>query len=596
MPEFEKALTGATLPLLARIPLGRARAVIFAATVVLGLAVAAVIASVWSPGGPVLDDDRVAVIPFEDLTGDTRFDDVGSLLAQEVANRLSRTGMVRIALPGQVATSWETLRDPMPGEENFDPRMALAEATQAGILVSGSYRLQGDSLRFFSEISLAREGWQGAVYDPVTLAAEPLDEAIDTVTERLTAAIVWDLDPSWGGFQPKPFRARAPTLAMYRAMDRAWDAWADNDLETSRREAEVVLSMDSTYLPAKTFLAVVLYHLGEYQVADSILTAVEPWLDEMDLGTLGQWEWIRATLDGDREEVYRAIKRSAERAPGPLAQLTVASEAVRSNRPREAWEVARELDPESPAIVKSGMWNRLGRNICDALHLLGEYRTELREVEKIRDSHPDSPRYIRFEIRARAALGQEERVSAVIDEALRKDPSAYDMFATALMEFRAHGNPEAARAVGEKGLAYLETRPAGAQETEDYRFSRFGLFYHLHRWEEAKEILDKLAQEHSSNTGYLALRGSLAAQMGQRQEAQTIAQQVEARKPPFDRGSNAYNRACIEAILEDREEAVNLLKEAYAEGWEGWLNLHNDPDLESLKGFGPFEEFMRPRG
>jgi tetratricopeptide (TPR) repeat protein len=544
----------------------------------------------------VLDDDRVAVIPFENLTGDTAFDYLGSFLAQEVANRLYRTGMVRIALPGQVEIFWEAFRDPIAEEEGFEPRMAIAEALQAGILVTGSYRIQGDSLRFFSEISLAREDWQGAPYAPLTTAAVSLDEAIDTVTERLTAAVVWDLDPSWGGFQPQASRAHAPTLTLYRALERAWEAWNKREFEACRRELVDVIVMDSTYLPAKTMLAVVLYHQRDFARADSVLDAVEPQLDKMDLGTLGQWEWIRATVDGDREEVYRAIKRAAVRAPGPLNQLTVASEALRSNRPREAWAVASELDPESPIIVKAGMWDRLGTNVCNALHLLGEYRKELREVRKIREAHPDASRYLRFEIRARAALGQEDEVMGLIDEALRKDPRDYGIFEPAFREFKAHGHPEAAGTVGQRGLAYIKERPAEERESGHCRSSLFGLHYLLQQWEEATPILEEMVRDQPSNPFLRSVQGVVAGRTGSLEEARAIAEEVEARKVPFDGGWNSYYRACIAASVGDREGAVEHLKQAYSEGWESWLSLHDDPDLASLKGYPPFEEFRRPKG
>ena len=65
---------------------------------------------------------------------------------------------------------------------------------------------------------------------------------------------------------------------------------------------------------------------------------------------------------------------------------------------------------------------------------------------------------------------------------------------------------------------------------------------------------------------------------------------------PYDRGNSTYVRACIAAILGEREEAVSLLRQAHAEGLRFSVNIHIDFDLDSLRGYAPFEEFTRPKG
>ena len=61
--EFEKALAGATLPLLARIPMGRARAVVYGALAAIVLGVAAIAGSLLRP------DDSASI--FESSTTET---------------------------------------------------------------------------------------------------------------------------------------------------------------------------------------------------------------------------------------------------------------------------------------------------------------------------------------------------------------------------------------------------------------------------------------------------------------------------------------------------------------------------------------------
>jgi hypothetical protein len=65
---------------------------------------------------------------------------------------------------------------------------------------------------------------------------------------------------------------------------------------------------------------------------------------------------------------------------------------------------------------------------------------------------------------------------------------------------------------------------------------------------------------------------------------------------PSGCGSNTYWRARIAALLGEREQAVALLRAAYAEGQKWWLPLHFEPDFDSLRDHHPFHELLRPKG
>ncbi|MFC1662037.1 serine/threonine-protein kinase, partial [Gemmatimonadota bacterium] len=149
MGEFEKALAGATLPLLARIPMGRAKAVVFAGTVVLGLAVVAVIASVWGPGapsGPEYDRHRAVVIPFANLTGDPELDDEATYVTAKIGGCLDRTGLVESDHINSVLQWWRATADERAQDPDFDTRRGLADQFQAGLLVEGTVLAGTDSL------------------------------------------------------------------------------------------------------------------------------------------------------------------------------------------------------------------------------------------------------------------------------------------------------------------------------------------------------------------------------------------------------------------------------------------------------------------
>jgi hypothetical protein len=59
---------------------------------------------------------------------------------------------------------------------------------------------------------------------------------------------------------------------------------------------------------------------------------------------------------------------------------------------------------------------------------------------------------------------------------------------------------------------------------------------------------------------------------------------------PYIRGAHTYGRARIAAALGERDRAVDLLREAFAEGQALAWGTHGDYVFERLRGYAPFEQ------
>jgi hypothetical protein len=55
-------------------------------------------------------------------------------------------------------------------------------------------------------------------------------------------------------------------------------------------------------------------------------------------------------------------------------------------------------------------------------------------------------------------------------------------------------------------------------------------------------------------------------------------------------------QARIAAVLGERERAVTLLTNAYTKGRSNDASVHAEMDFESLRGYPPFRELLRPKG
>jgi len=102
-----------------------------------------------------------------------------------------------------------------------------------------------------------------------------------------------------------------------------------------------------------------------------------------------------------------------------------------------------------------------------------------------------------------------------------------------------------------------------------------------------------VSQKAIANLGWL---GTVAARRGDREEAERLAQALAGIERPFLFGEHTIWRAGIAALLGDRERAVGLLRDAFAQGYMFGVHIHRDLNLAPLRGYAPFEELIKPRG
>jgi tetratricopeptide (TPR) repeat protein len=417
---------------------------------------------------------------------------------------------------------------------------------------------------------------------------------LQNLCEKLSVTLSLHLDQVWneGGGVARSWDI-PPSLEGYTEWRAAADAWyVRGDVEESLVHIEQVLRLDPSWVPAKFYTAVAHMNLpGHLAIADSILKEVEESGYALSPGNVAMRKWMRATLEGDREGAYLAMKGGDFHDNSSI--LLWVSEALQMNLPEEALEVLSGLDPDDPTMQHmTGYWTSLAA----ARHALHDHERELREVIRGRTRHPDNRGLFYAEIRARTALGQVREVEDLVEEAVRKDAQPVQAARSAGLEFRAHGDSAAASAFYERALDMLRGRPEEVPGTTSYRRDLAETLYLLGRWAEARAIVDGLLQEEPGNVEYMGLLGSLAARTGDPEEARRMSVRLESMEIPYDWGNSTFLRARIAALLGERERAVELLRAAHEQGWGFFRNLHTEMDFEGLQGFGPFEEFKRPNG
>ena len=93
-----------------------------------------------------------------------------------------------------------------------------------------------------------------------------------------------------------------------------------------------------------------------------------------------------------------------------------------------------------------------------------------------------------------------------------------------------------------------------------------------------------------------ALIGVAAAETGDQVTARAEDQWLARAGSRYTFGSHTEARARIAAALGERDEAVRLLHQAVTEGLGYDNNKHLDFELQRLRGYPPYEEWLRPKG
>lgn len=566
-----------------------------AVLMVLGLAVAfaGVRAILRHDGIGDLVAERVVVAPFENLTGDSTLDPLGSMAANWITQGLGRTGVMQVVPTGTALLSYPSDLD---GETlGRDFVSGLAAETGAGTVVWGRYDVRGDTLRFESEITDVGGGTLFAQVNPaVGLMSQPT-----LVLERLRKSVVTALAGEFGSQLREWARSTIwpPEYDSYQEFVLALDSWKEKDYAGAAEHFASSARLDPTFTSAVLWAARTHLALGNYARADSLTAALEE--SAVDLPPFDQhvWRYLKARVDGHLEVAYEEIGRAARLSPGSEMAYTTAGIALAINRPREASEMLLRLDPSRGFLrERFEYWGLLGR----AYHQLGLYESELDAARQGRTQYRELVSNLYYELIPLAALGMTDRIQQLMSEMSTLPQqtgweSVFVMESTAV-ELRAHGHREYARELLAQVIRRYGELPPQFASAARYRYGLGRVLYILERWDEALVVFTDLGRDHPSLLDYQVYLGAIASRRGDVAEAQRISWLLEDMETPYMFGRHIYGQARINALLDDWNESVRLLQRATSEGYR-WLDAaHVDIDLERMRNFPPFIELLRPRG
>lgn len=516
---------------------------------------------------------RVAVAPFENETGDASLDPLGRMAADWITEGLVRTGLVQVIEPG-------------------------AAARAATSVVSGRIYLVGDTVWFQARITRPDSGLVLQALDAVGAVAGSSVGALEPLRQQVLGALGTLYDPrlsAWAGKSHRP-----PTYAAYQEFATGVELHAvPRDLAGAAEHFRRAAELDPDYVLPRLWLAWAWIMSGDYARADSISRALEADRARMSPVDRAWHDRIAALLAGDNEASYRAAKRMNEIAPRSGTVMALANTALDTNRPGVTVAMLENGGIERVGLEREHAWFLL----TAAYHMLGEYRREMETAERAIRSDGLDWGYTGPGVPALAALGrldalelrlQELRNLPPLDDGVPREAAA---LLAAVVELRAHGFEDDALALVDRRLAREPESLAGGAVAGPARWARVQLLYQLGRWDEAERALGAPPDDERVPWRHRAMAGLIAAHRGDTEAPRRAAAALGAMDTPYLFGEPTFWRARIAAVLGEEENAIALLRQAFAEGQHSrvrWL-LHVGRDFDALRDSDAFRELVRVR-
>lgn len=545
----------------------------------------------WPGPSEELRPERVAVVPFENRTGDPGFDDLGSRVALNIQGVLGRSGIGEVLSQAVVDLA---LREAGPEET---PDLLLPDRTGAGILVSGDIFLRGDSLLIQAhclDVSGLEEIY---ALSPVLGPRGQGPLLAQQVADRVAAALAQHLDSA---LRMDPHLMPPPmNLEAYQEFRRGYEVYK---LGGTHQEAldhfQRAWELDPSYLAAPLrVMALASTRFQFRQQYDSILSFLESSRRRMTRYQRHYYDGIRLSAEGQQELAYREFLAMAEISPLHAAS-GLTEMALMTNHIETAIQAAGWLEKGNGEFYESfvDFWPGYWSMYSHALHHGGRYEKQLETSLEWRERFPASAYPpVQWEAYAKVGLGRLEDLDAIVADWRSARPPRLQAIWDLADELQVHGHGTKARAILEDEVRRFQTDSAylGRFNNQAMVLHRLGRDEEAHRLWEAGTNLDR-PDPWPWGVARIGFSAALTGDTAQAREMERLLMSLPEPQDPY----TPFLQAKIAAALGEKDRAVRILTEWARRGTVlFWLNnLHRDFTFQSLLGdYPPFHGLMRPK-
>jgi DNA-binding winged helix-turn-helix (wHTH) protein/tetratricopeptide (TPR) repeat protein/TolB-like protein len=544
--------------------------------------------------------NRIIVAVLENRTGDARLDVLGQMAADWVTQGLSMLEKVEVIPFASMVAGPAAGRD--RAEAAAGDLARLASELHAGMVVSGSYYLSGETLEFQLRVVDATTGKLLAAPAPVSGSTATPMVLIEDLRERAMSAVAtqtgpaqspaW-INPSWDAVR----RQKPPRFDAYSEY-LAGQALFGSDNKEAARHFRSAAELDPEFPAPLLVLEGLLWGQRNYIAAQEVLDRVELQRDRLTPFELEVLGFKQQDLRGNPGEALRHLRQALKISPADdVIRGLVGWHELQLGRPTAALQTWDSMNYDRWRGHQA--WFLSIALFSEADHLVGNFESELEIARRAVALYPSHLGLRVPEVRALAAIGSVAEIGRVLETAKTRTPgrvTASTLATLAVAELRAHGHREASLGIAAREVSWLLARPEAERGAETHLHDLGSLLFAAGRWRDAEDVFRRLVERDALSIDYRLDFGVAAARAGDRDEALRTAEWLAKLDRPYLFGQHVCARACIAASLGEAKQSVDLLREALTQGMAYSVDLHSELALEPLWDFAEFGELIRPKG
>lgn len=529
-------------------------ALVAAGVALVAVAAAAVAWMARPPASPLLEAKRVVVATFENKSGDKSLDPLGAMAADWIARGLVSTGLVDV---GGTAADLAARGAATGAATGASALQALAREAKAGIVISGAYYRQGDSVLFQADFTDANAGKLVQSVGPVAASVVSPLAGVERLRQRVIGGLAPMVDAAL--VELAGATSRPPTIKAYREFLAGEDLFYRDEAAANDHYFRAA-ALDSTYLYPLVRVVSAYANRKDGRGLDSVMRVLNRHRAQLTPFEQGQVDWGEARTIVDIPRMVAAGRQLVNAAPkSEFARYLWAITARWTGDARAADSIFTALDPEGGAL--RGRVYFYGHHAM-ALHVMGNHDRELEVARRFLQHYPGRLYPRAFELHALAALGRTSEIAARVREILtmpndlRVTPAL--VVSTTMVQLRLHGHAPFADSLGGMLLAWSDTRYR-AHPDDEARSERGTVLMATHRWQALEALADTMLLSRPGDLTALGARGVALAMRNKRAEAGRIVQQLAAGAHRLDSGEDKRAMLLVLAALGEHARAMTLI-------------------------------------
>ncbi len=501
------------------------------------------------------DNNRIAVLEFENSTADAQFDVVGKMTADWIMHGITQNKVGQVISPKIVEDYSQVLKASMvPDEENG----VLKEFLKPSKVIKGTYYRINDKLVFQCSVLNGTMNRTLISFGEIDCDSDAPLDCIEALRQRVLGYLDSANSNSLIDFEEAP-----PKFEAYKLMLKAEEQIGQTDYLQYIDEA---IAADSNYFKPKIDRILHYYNADKFVIADSLLQVLSS-----DIGTnpkqLNMLNHLHACLKGDNRTAYKTYKEEYKDTPDDLelnmSAMVLALQFV--NRPQDVDAIYKTLDMTDFEIENCIQCEY--RYFAKAMSNL-----ELGEVEETIELLQPFARAAGLHriktplIKAHVMAGNLKEVNEIMEIIRLLDEVEFweeSMLNTSL-ELLKKGYRSEAETFLKQLLAFYDEK--GDSLTGEQKELRAQAFFYLEDYEKTESALEEILKKDSENHTLLALLAISQFKNGQPEEAEKTLSMLNEGRSKFQFGNVDYAMAQYYAAIGEEQTAMDFLLKAVASG------------------------------